>query len=327
MIRYYSYYSSGGYKLFYLGSEGEEHPYVYHLALMERYRYLVGRADTPESQRREAQAALDRMSRYPDRIKSLSDVENYGLPLAEMNAMVYRGGYIVAYRQLGSGADVIGLSDLPCNNLDDIGRPIPYLFLILGDSDSDRPRMERIAAAVMNCVDEVRGLISPMLGFDNESGGLRFAIGECNDLMQRLGRIEKLNIGQGKGDGYTFGDNPRVCNVLLAYSGNKKDVVLYEQGLSQADSVVLFKTGSVSSKEYEGREDNDSGSSTGEEIKTGTDGKKDGETPQPNTAWMAAAWLDTQMKRLSPNVRLVVVVALVLFFFVLGIIIGRLTKQ
>ena len=93
MLRYYSYYSVGGYKDFYLGSNADQFEASYYLSLLPVWEKRAQDKDDAELQKK-----VDELKKLPS-IKVMDEKQSYGMPNAG-NSLFSHGGYKLIYEHL-----------------------------------------------------------------------------------------------------------------------------------------------------------------------------------------------------------------------------------
>lgn len=177
MLRYYSYYSVGGYKDFILGTNQSCVEATYYLPLLP---VLEERAkeDTEEAKRLELLKCLPR-------IQQLSAEETHNLPVSA-RTMFSHAGYKLIYRHLEGDYYALALRDIPDKNKDEHGRAIPFMFVITGDCTEDLKTLDILATYFANHIKSVESVLSQYLYMDIEKNGLKFEVAKFNDWIRTI---------------------------------------------------------------------------------------------------------------------------------------------
>ena len=136
MLRYYSYYSVGGYKDFILGTNEEKQEATYYLPLLP---VLEERAKTDANAAKQVQ----QLKELPQ-IHQLSADETYSLPKSARKLFSH-AGYKLIYRHLEGDYYALALRNISGKAKDEHGRVIPFMFVILGDSKNDLNALDVLA--------------------------------------------------------------------------------------------------------------------------------------------------------------------------------------
>lgn len=185
MLRYYSYYSVGGYKDLFLGSNQSDVEATYYLPLLP---ILEERAHDDE----DASKIFDSLKGLP-KIQQLSADEPFNLPLSA-RTMFSHAGYKVIYRHLEGDCYALAIRDVPDKNKDEQGRSIPFMFLITGDNIEDIISLNILATYFASHIKSVETFLSQSLHMDIETNGLKFEIAKVNDWIKTIIRISPSSL-------------------------------------------------------------------------------------------------------------------------------------
>lgn len=177
MLRYYSYYSVGGYKDFFLGSNQSDVEATYYLPLLP---ILEERAQNDE----DASKKFDSLKGLP-RIQQLSADEPLNLPISA-RTMFSHAGYKVIYRHLERGCYALAIRDVADKDKDEQGRSIPFMFLITGDKIEDIMSLNILATYFASHIKTVETVLSQFLHMDIETNGLKFEMAKVNDWIKTI---------------------------------------------------------------------------------------------------------------------------------------------
>lgn len=224
MLRYYSYYSVGGYKDFYLGSNADQFESSYYLSLLPVWGKKAQEKDDAKLQKK-----VDELKKLPS-IKVMDEKQSYGMPKAG-NSLFSHGGYKLIYEHLEGDTYALAVRDIPSSSKDESGRETPFLFIITSDNQEDAKKLNVLAAYAATNMKTFCNMISSSLGYDVEKNGLRFDVAALNIWIDKVTKtqtvtevstIEKeLNISARKG----------AVSLLLIPDGVPSQTAISEQGL------------------------------------------------------------------------------------------------
>ena len=182
MLKYYSYYSVGGYKQFFLGDMGKDVEYTYYFPLIS---FLEDEAKNNET----VTARVEELKALP-KIEPLSESNTFGLALAAQ-PMLKEDGYKLIYRHLGGDMHALAIRDLSNNAKDDMGNPIPFIFVITGEGRKDLQALDVLAAYMANNLGKAQTAIAGFIGMNNELNGLEFSLAKCNAWIDEVLKEQK----------------------------------------------------------------------------------------------------------------------------------------
>lgn len=177
MLRYYTYYSIGGYKDLYLGSSEDKLESTYYLPLLS---VLKENSATDETARNE----YYRLSSLPA-IHQLSDKENFNLPTSA-SPIFSHAGYKIIYRHIEGDVHALALRDITSGAKDEMGRKIPFLIVFTADTIEDVLKLNVITAYIASNLHQAEQSIASFLGYDIDKNGLRFKLAEFNAWINQI---------------------------------------------------------------------------------------------------------------------------------------------
>lgn len=238
MLKYYSYYSVGGYKDFMLGDSESKEEATFYFPLLP---VLEERAQNDS----EAAKQVADLKALPE-IKQLSTENSYGLP-SSANVLFSHAGYKLIYKHLEGDRYALALRDISQNTKDETGRTIPFLFVIVGDSADIRTL--DILAAYMACnVKQVEKILSQLLYMDMEKNGLRFELAKLNRwIVEIVKQNPSTTIPTISGGKKIHATQNKVALILLP-SGITAAKAISEQKL-ETKEIVDVPQSEVISKE------------------------------------------------------------------------------
>ena len=179
MLRYYSYYSIGGYKDFYLGSDADKFEATYYIPLLPIWeKRAEEKNDTTLKQKTE------QLRQLPS-IKILDETNSYGMPSAG-NILFSHGGYKLIYEHLEGEVYALSVRDIESCDKDETGRDTPFLFAITADTPDDTQKLNKLAAYAANNLATFSKAISSSIGYDVEKNGLRFDLAALNEHFNKI---------------------------------------------------------------------------------------------------------------------------------------------
>lgn len=177
MLRYYTYYSIGGYKDLYLGSSVDKAESTYYLPLLP---IIEGKATTDATAKAEYEALIDLPAMY-----QLSDKNNYHLP-SQASSLFSHAGYKIIYQHVEGNIHALALRDITCGAKDEMGRTVPFLLVITGDTTEDVRKMDILTTFIASYLIESEQQIASCIGYDKEKNGLRFKLKEFNSWIDTV---------------------------------------------------------------------------------------------------------------------------------------------
>lgn len=223
MLKFYSYYSVGGYKDFYLGSSEDKVEATYYLPLLPLMENNTIREDTNK---------VESLKGLP-KIKLINNSESHGLPV-EAKRLFSHAGYKILYKNISSKTHALAIRDIPGSGKDESGRSIPFLLVIIGTTQEDIRILNILTTFFASYLPETEKMISACFGYDQEVNGLRFDISQFNKWIDGIVSGNNSNrIVTGKGVLNIEGKPGKTAFILLP-SGVDLEHALKEQNLSNA---------------------------------------------------------------------------------------------
>lgn len=177
MLRYYTYYSIGGYKDLYLGSSSDKAESTYYLPLLSVLEEKTER-DT------DAKKEFETFMSLPP-IYQLSDKNHYNLP-SSASSLFSHAGYKMLYQHVEGSIYALAIRDIACGTKDELGRTIPFLFVITADTSEDVRKLDILATFIASYLYESEKQIASFIGYDKEKNGLRFKLREFNAWLDAI---------------------------------------------------------------------------------------------------------------------------------------------
>lgn len=171
MLRYYSYYSVGGYKDFILGTSEDKLEATYYLPLLP---VLEERAKTDI----DASKQIEKLKDLP-KIHQLSADDTYNLPKSA-RILFSHAGYKLIYKHLEGDSYALALRNISAKTKDEHGRVIPFMFVIVGDSKNDLNVLDVLATYFACNTKGVENILLKFLFMDIDTNGLKFELNKFN---------------------------------------------------------------------------------------------------------------------------------------------------
>ena len=185
MLRYYSYYSVGGYKDFILGTSEEKQEATYYLPLLP---VLEERAKTDE----DAAKLFDQQKDLP-KIQQLSAEQPFNLPTSA-RVLFSHAGYKLLYKHLEGDYYALALRNISANTKDEHGRSVPFMFVITGDTKHDVEVLNILATYFACNIKGVEAILSKYLFMDIDVNGLKFELAKFNSWLKAVVANNSLTI-------------------------------------------------------------------------------------------------------------------------------------
>lgn len=241
MLRYYAYYSVGGYKDFILGDSQSKDEARYYLPLLP---LLEERAENDLETRKQ----VDVLKSLP-KIFQLSSEQTYHLPVSA-RVLFSHAGYKLIYRHLEGESYALALRDIPNRTKDGIGRSIPFSFLITGDTADDVKCLGQLAVYFATHPRSVEEMFSMYLAMDIASNGLKFELKKFNLWVNEITTscYHPLPTLQGA---IKLQAKPGSAPLLIVPQGIPEEKVISEQKLEGMETVIVKETDILSSENPE----------------------------------------------------------------------------
>lgn len=172
MIKYFTYYSFGGYKDIYVGSDSNSADASYFIPLLNVWK----KSDKPENVEKLAKAASVKQ------VELITKSNSAGFP-TECNLMFSHGGYSAIYRTLSDGRTCLCIRDIPNGTKDEEGRDIPFNFMFLADSEESIDKLDVLALQYLASIKETNSLIASAITYDYIINGFKFDLAKLDSLF------------------------------------------------------------------------------------------------------------------------------------------------
>ena len=215
MIRYYTYYSCGGYKDLYIGSDTDQIDASYFIPLLNVWK----KSDKPGMEGKVAKAES------VQNVKLITSTDNAGFP-SECNLMFSHGGYNAIYRTLKDGKTCLCIRDISNNSKDEEGRDIPFNFLFIADGYESIKKLDAFALLFLTKGHHIKSQIAYAISYDPVINGVKFDLSKLNELLVSDSDIslDQLNHKQESID-FIVIDSRKQISTALSEQGIKGNMV------------------------------------------------------------------------------------------------------
>jgi len=242
MLRYYSYYSVGGYKDFILGTSEDKQEATYYLPLLP---VLEERAKTDNNVAKQVEYLMG----LPQ-IHQLSADETYNLPKSARKLFSH-AGYKLIYKHLVGDYYALALRNISGKAKDEHGRVIPFMFVILGDSKNDLSVLDLLATYFACNIKAVENVLSKFLFMDIETNGLKFELNKFNLWVKDIAANNSSNILPTMKGGLHIHAKDNKVALLLLPEGISEQKAITEQNLGTMELTSVKEIEILSKEEPE----------------------------------------------------------------------------
>lgn len=242
MLRYYSYYSVGGYKDFILGTSEDKQKATYYLPLLP---VLEERAKTDDNAAKQVQ----QLKNLPH-IHQLSAEETYNLPKSARKLFSH-AGYKLIYKHLEGGYYALALRNISGKAKDEQGRVIPFMFVILGDNKKDLNVLDVLATYFACNIKAVENVLSKFLFMDIDTNGLKFELNKFNLWVKDIAANNPSNILPTMKGGLPIHAKDNKVALLVLPEGISELKAITEQNLENMELTSVKEIEILSKEEPE----------------------------------------------------------------------------
>lgn len=204
MVRYYTYYSCGGYKDIYIGSDQDVADASYFIPLLNVWK----KSNKPENAEKIARAE------NVQHVELISKNNSAGFP-SECNLMFSHGGYDAIYRTLKDGRACLCVRDIPNGAKDEEGRDIPFNFIFLADGQESIEKLDGLALEYLSNSTSINEFIANAISYDYIINGLKFDLTKLDSLLStRSNSSAELNHQAGTVDYLKIASHNQVAMAL-----------------------------------------------------------------------------------------------------------------
>lgn len=239
MLRYYSYYSVGGYKDFILGTSEDKQEATYYLPLLP---VLEERAKTDE----DAAKLFEQQKDLP-KIQQLSAEQSFNLPTSA-RVLFSHAGYKLLYKHLEGDYYALALRNVSGNTKDEHGRSVPFMFVITGDTKHDVEVLNILATYFACNIKGVETILSKYLFMDIDVNGLKFELTKFNSWVKSIISNNSSTILPTMNGGKSINAQNNKVTLLVLPDGITEQKAITEQKLETME-ITSVKEIEVLSKE------------------------------------------------------------------------------
>ncbi len=213
MIKFYAYYSFGGYKDLYLGNSEDTVVSRYYLPLLPVYENDESMAEK-----------VNEWRNLPSIINlAESTTDNYP---KGARVMMSHAGYKIQLRRIDSKS-VFAIRDVE-GAKDAYGRSCPFSMMLVADTDNEYILLRKIASYFYGNMKEFEAFLCTLFVYDYSVNGLRFDLHRFNDELNRIGMEQEDNIDENSYnrvvDFYIVPNNISVTNAFTEQGLTRNDV-------------------------------------------------------------------------------------------------------
>lgn len=239
MLRYYSYYSVGGYKDFILGTSEDKQEATYYLPLLP---VLEERAKTDE----DAAKVFDQQKDLP-KIQQLSAEQPFNLPTSA-RVLFSHAGYKLLYKHLEGDYYALALRNISANTKDEHERSVPFMFVITGNTKDDVEVLNILATYFACNIKGVEAILSNYLFMDIDVNGLKFELAKFNSWIKSIISNNSSTILPTMNGGKSINAQNNKVTLLVLPDGITEQKAITEQKLETME-ITSVKEIEVLSKE------------------------------------------------------------------------------
>lgn len=241
MIKYYTYYSCGGYKDIYIGSDQDTADASYFIPLLNVWK----KSNKPESAKKIA------MAESVQHIELITKSNSAGFP-SECNLMFSHGGYKAIFRTLNDGRLCLSIRDIPNGVKDEEGRDIPFNFLFLADGQESINQLDALAIKYLTNSNEINESIANAISYDPVINGVRFDLGKFSQILADCAVASKRLLHKAGNIDYIKISSRNQYKISLseqALDENKVNSLWDDNGLFWGDIVHIEHSSEFTDKE------------------------------------------------------------------------------
>lgn len=163
-------------------------------------------------------------------IKIITGDESYGLPRSA-KTLFSHGGYKVMLTSSDAGETIFAIRDIESPSKDESGRTIPFLLVIVGNSENDKRTLEKVAAYASSHMETFSKKISSLFSYDSEKNGLTFALSALTNYLQKIAEQSTNSLLTMQGE-MEIECKKSDVPLLIVPEGINRSLALQEHGLS-----------------------------------------------------------------------------------------------
>lgn len=234
MLRYYAYYSVGGYKDFYLGSSEDDFESSYYFSLLPIWKERAEKENDTELAER-----VKTLSALPQ-ITNMSIQNRCGFPPS--GAVLFtHAGYKLIYEHLEGSVYALATRDIVSSDNDESGRQTPFSFVILADTEKDRKDLDLIASYASMNLRTFNEKISSSLQYDIQVNGLRFDRAVVNNWLRQVVAEQDYPEVFTVSEMVPVSEVPGKVALLMIPEGLTDEIAIREQSLEGKETVSVME--------------------------------------------------------------------------------------
>lgn len=176
MVKFYAYYSFGGYKELYLGNSQDNYIHSWFFSMLP-----IWEARLKEKEDDVLRAKVEEARNLPH-IMDVGRGGDNAIP-QEASTLVSYGGYDVMYRTAGM-SQVVAVKDI--DSKDDTGRPAPFMMLFVALDPKGYDVLDKLAEYLLTDLKPFKEKLSELFVYDLEKNGLRFGVQRMNEILDEI---------------------------------------------------------------------------------------------------------------------------------------------
>jgi hypothetical protein len=130
-----------------------------------------------------------------------------------------------------SGEAIFAIRDIESSSKDESGRTIPFLLVIVGNSESDKIVLEKVAAYAASHLESFSKKVSNLFSYDSEKNGLAFDLSTFTSYVSKI--VERSSNSLLTMQGEVLLETKKAdVPLLILPEGINKSLAIQEQNLS-----------------------------------------------------------------------------------------------
>lgn len=215
MVKFYAYYSFGGYRELYLGNSQDTFTHSWYFSMLPIWEARLRQAED------EGLRARIEEARNLPQIEDVGKGGDNAIP-TEAATLVSHGGYDVIYKTAGEH-QVLAVKDI--DSRDDSGRPAPFMMLFEAHDGEGIALLDKLAEYLLTELKAFKEKLSELFVYDLNKNGLRFDVQLMNTILAKVNDLTP---------------SPQVAwhkhfRVHAIITAQRLDITLQNQNISRAD--------------------------------------------------------------------------------------------
>ena len=181
MIKFYAYYSFGGYRELYLGNTDSEARFSWYFPMIP-----VWEARLKDKENEKDRSMLEAALALTPHIEDVGRGGENAIPREAYNMVSY-GGFDMMYRKAGLG-QVLAVKDIA--SMDDTGRPAPFMLLFVSTDEDGAVLLDKLSESLLSNMRSFKEKMSGLFVYDLQKNGLRFDLETMNRLLNEVNNAQ-----------------------------------------------------------------------------------------------------------------------------------------